>query len=92
MDGNGVNFLLHDDWVRNFDWNFDWVWDFNFLNYGDFDNFIFRDFLVVVFMDCVDGNFNTSDVMFTAAATTAETSWSSGSCRHKAGKDCQTKS
>lgn len=66
MDGNSVNFLFHNNWVRNFDWDFNWVWDFDFLNDWDFDDFVFGDFLVVMLVDSVDWNFNTSDVVFTA--------------------------
>jgi hypothetical protein len=27
VDWNGMNVLLHDDWVWDFDWNLDWVWN-----------------------------------------------------------------
>lgn len=64
MDGNGVNFLFHDDWVWDFDWDFNWVWDFDFFNDWDFDYFVFWDFLVVMFVDSMDRDFNTANMVF----------------------------
>lgn len=65
MDWDCVNLLLHDDWVRDFDGNFNWVGNFHFFNDGNFDDFIFWDFLVVVLVNGVNGNVNASHMMFT---------------------------
>lgn len=71
VDGNGVNFLLHDDWVGNFDWDFDWVWDFDFLDDGNFDDLDLWHLLVVMLVDGVDRHLHASDVVLMAASVTA---------------------
>lgn len=67
MDWDSVNLLLHDNWVWDFDWDFDWIRNFNFFNDWNFHDLILWDFLVVMFMDCVNWNFDASDMMFTAS-------------------------
>lgn len=58
MDWDGVNFLFHNNWVRDFDWDFDWVWDFDFFHDWNLDDLIFWNFFVVMLMDSVDWDFN----------------------------------
>lgn len=64
MDRDSVNLLLHNNWVRNFDRNLDWVGNLNFFNYGDFHDFIFWDFFVVMFVNCMDRNVDAANMMF----------------------------
>lgn len=65
MDGHGVDFLLDDDWVRDLDGDFYWIWHFDFHNLFHFNDFVFGNFLVMMFVDGVDWDFHASHMMFT---------------------------
>lgn len=80
VDGNGVNLLLHDDWVGNFDWDFDGIGNFDFFDDGDLDDLDFRHLLVVMLVDGVDWNLHASDVVFRMTASMTAGNWDCASC------------
>lgn len=64
-----MDFLFNNNWVWDLDWDFDWVWHFDFLDDWNFHDFVFWHFLVVMFVNCMDGHFHASDMMFTMEET-----------------------
>lgn len=50
VNGNGVNLLLDDIWYWDFVMNFVWMWNFNFFDDRNLNNFDFWDSLRVMFM------------------------------------------
>lgn len=73
VDGNGVNLLLHDDWVGNFDWDLDGIGNFDFLDDGHLDDLDFRHLLVVVLVNGVDWDLHAADVVLMMSTATSVT-------------------
>lgn len=62
VNGNSLDVLLHNDWIWNLDWHFDWIGHLNFDDFVNFYDLVFGNFLVVMLVNCFDWNLDTFDV------------------------------